>query len=96
LKATYDTVGSPWALCISPGPHPYLYSGSNAIRDDMSPPGAGEILRLELDGTIVGKIGRPDNSLGVFRTPHHIGCSQPNELLVFSNRDWGSTIRLQP
>ena len=96
-KATYDTVGSPWALCISPGPHPYLYSGNaNPDRNDASARGIGAILRLELDGTIVGKIGRPDNSLGVFKTPHHIGCSLPNELISFSKTDWDATIRLQP
>jgi DNA-binding beta-propeller fold protein YncE len=98
FKASYDTVGSPWALCISPGPHQYLYSGENRDRLDFAPPGDGTILKLELDGTIVGRIGRPDNPQGAFPTPHHISCRVPNELLVISSTrgDWGGTIKLEP
>ena len=25
-KTVYDHVGAPWSLCISPGPHQYLYT----------------------------------------------------------------------
>src|SRR5438046_4520285 len=28
-KAVYDTVGAPWAVCISQGPHQYLYSSNS-------------------------------------------------------------------
>ena len=28
-KAVYDTVGAPWAVCISEGPHQYLYSSNS-------------------------------------------------------------------
>ena len=30
FKAIYDQVGSPWAVCISPGPHQYLFV-SNSV-----------------------------------------------------------------
>ena len=33
VKAIYDNVGSPWAVCISPGPHQYLFV-SNSIPDN--------------------------------------------------------------
>ena len=29
FKAIYDQVGAPWAVCISPGPHQYLYSSNS-------------------------------------------------------------------
>ena len=32
LRAIYDLVGNPWTLCITPGPHQYLYS-SNSYPD---------------------------------------------------------------
>ena len=58
VKAIYDNVGSPWAVCISPGPHQYLFV-SNSIPDnglaqyrDIT----GEIYKMELDGTIVGRV----------------------------------------
>jgi DNA-binding beta-propeller fold protein YncE len=33
FKAIYDNVGNPWAICISPGPHQYLFV-SNSIPDN--------------------------------------------------------------
>jgi sugar lactone lactonase YvrE len=69
--AVYDTVGSPWALCITSGPHQYLFSASNLDRTDVTKGDlTGEIYKLELDGTIVGRFGRSDNSRGAFKTPH--------------------------
>jgi hypothetical protein len=60
VKAIYDNVGNPWAVCISPGPHQYLFV-SNSLPDnglaqyrDIT----GEIYKMDLDGTIVGKFGR--------------------------------------
>src|ERR1039458_4486851 len=29
FKAIYDNVGAPWAVCITPGPHQYLYSSNS-------------------------------------------------------------------
>src|SRR5206468_1283644 len=29
LKSIYDNVGAPWAVCISNGPHQYLYSSNS-------------------------------------------------------------------
>jgi len=29
FKAIYDQVGAPWAMCITPGPHQYLYSSNS-------------------------------------------------------------------
>src|SRR5262249_53347092 len=82
LKATYDSVGSPWAVCISPGPHQYLYvSNSNP---DSNPAASweitGEIYKMELDGTIIGKFGKAGKALGQFSTVHEIDCRNPDEL----------------
>ena len=84
LRAIYDNVGNPWAVCVSPGPHQYLFvSNSNP---DSNPAASwaitGEIYKMELDGTIVGKFGKAGKGLGEFSTVHDIDCRNPNELFV--------------
>jgi len=89
-KAIYDTVGSPWAVCVSPGPHQYLFV-SNSVPDNGDSRLAaqtGEIYKMELDGTIVGKFGRAGKALKEFSTVHEIDCRTPNELYVAEITDW--------
>ena len=91
FKAIYDNVGSPWAVCISPGPHQYLFV-SNSIPDnglaqyrDIT----GEIYKMELDGTIVGQVRQGRASSSASSAP----CTRstaaiPNELLVSEITAW--------
>jgi hypothetical protein len=90
VKAIYDNVGNPWAVCISPGPHQYLFV-SNSIPDnglaqyrDIT----GEIYKMELDGTILGKFGKAGKQLGEFSTVHEIDCRNPDELFVAEITAW--------
>jgi NHL repeat-containing protein/galactose oxidase-like protein len=95
--AVYDTVGSPWALCITGGAHQYLFSASNPDRTDVTKGDLqGEIYKLELDGTIVGRFGRSDNSGGRFKTPHFIHCTSDDELIEISITDDFHFLRLLP
>jgi hypothetical protein len=90
FKATYDQVGSPWAICISPGPHQYLFV-SNSVPDNGDSRAAaqtGEIYKMELDGTILGKFGKAGKALKEFSTVHEIDCRNPNELFVSEITDW--------
>ena len=41
---------------------------------------AGEIYKMELDGTVIGKFGKPGKQLGEFSTVHAIDCRNPDEL----------------
>jgi hypothetical protein len=89
-KATYDQVGSPWAICVSPGPHQYLFV-SNSIPDNGDSRLAaqtGEIYKMELDGTIIGKFGKAGKAFKEFSTVHEIDCRNPNELYVSEITDW--------
>jgi len=89
-KAIYDQVGSPWAICISPGPHQYLFV-SNSVPDNGDSRAAaqtGEIYKMELDGTIVGRFGKAGKALKEFSTVHEIDCRNPNELFVSEITDW--------
>jgi len=83
-KAIYDQVGNPWAICVSPGPHQYLFvSNSNPDNNNAASWAiTGEIYKMELDGTIIGKFGKAGKELGQFSTVHEIDCRNPNELLV--------------
>ena len=99
LRAIYDNVGAPWAVCITPGPHQYLYS-SNSNPDNGNNDIAavtGEIYKMELDGTIVGKFGTAGKELGKFQTVHAIDCKNENEILVSEIISWRvQKITLQP
>jgi hypothetical protein len=56
----------------------------------------GEIYKLELDGTIVGRFGGSYNSRGSFRTPHFIHCISEDELIEISITIDFHFIRLLP
>jgi NHL repeat len=90
LRAIYDSVGNPWAVCISPPPNQYLFvSNSNP---DSNPAASwaitGEIYKLELDGRIIGRFGKAGKGLGEFSTVHEIDCRNPNELFVAEISAW--------
>ena len=90
LKTIYDQVGSPWAMCISGGPHQYLYS-SNSNPDNNNAEIAantGEIYKMELDGTILGKFGKAGKSVGDFSTVHSMDCRNPNEIYTAEITAW--------
>ena len=90
FKAIYDNVGTPWELCISPGPHQYLYS-SNTFPDNNDYSLAsvtGEIYKMELDGTVLGKFGKAGKQLGEFSGLHEIDCRNPDVLYVSEIQLW--------
>src|SRR6185503_1391541 len=74
LRAIYDNVGNPWAVCVSPGPHQYLFVSNSNPDSNPAPSWAitGEVYKMELDGTIVGKFGKAGKGLGEFSTIHEI------------------------
>jgi hypothetical protein len=90
FKAIYDNVGQPWTLCITPGPHQYLYS-SNSFPDQNNSAlkdFTGEIYKMELDGRVVGKFGKAGKKLGEFSTTHGIDCRDENTLYVSEITSW--------
>ena len=90
-KTTFDHVGAPWSLCITPGPgHQYLYtSNSNPDNQDTElHKASGQIFKMELDGTVLGKFGVPGKEQGQFSTVHGIDCRVPNEILTTEIVEW--------
>jgi hypothetical protein len=57
----------------------------------------GEIYRLELDGTVLGKFGAAGKLLKEFGTVNAMDCRNPNELVVGEITNWRvQRIRLRP
>lgn len=71
--------GSPWAICISPGPDQVLYSA------DAFP---GRIYQLSLDGKLLGVLGQSGKRLKQFGWIHEMACPSPNVLYVAELLNW--------
>jgi hypothetical protein len=71
--------GSPWALCITPGPNQVLYSS------DAFP---GRIYKLTLDGKVLGMIGGGGRTAKKFGWIHEIACPNENTLYVGELLNW--------
>jgi DNA-binding beta-propeller fold protein YncE len=78
-------IGTPTAICISPGPHQYLYSSNSNSPTDFD---HGEIYKLELDGTILGKFGTAGKRLKEFGSVHEIDCRDSDVLFVGELTNW--------
>ncbi len=48
----------------------------------------GEIYKMELDGTVLGRFGRAGKLIGEFGSVHEIDCRTDNELLVGEITNW--------
>ena len=71
--------GSPWTLCITPGPNQVLYTS------DAFP---GRIYKLSLEGKILGVLGKSGKQLGQFGWIHEIACPSADELYVAELLNW--------
>ena len=90
-KAVYDHVGAPWAICISTsGPHQYLYSSNSFPTGNNfdQAPITGEVYKMELDGTVLGRFGKAGHALKEFSSIHQMDCRNPDELYVAEITAW--------
>lgn len=71
--------GSPWAICISPGPNQVLYSS------DAFP---GRIYKMTLEGKLLGVLGRSGKQLKQFGWIHEMACPSENVLYVAELLNW--------
>ena len=64
---------------------------SNSVPDNGDSRAAaqtGEIYKMELDGTILGKFGKAGKALKEFSTVHEIDCRNPDALFVAEITAW--------
>jgi DNA-binding beta-propeller fold protein YncE len=71
--------GSPWAICITPGPNQVLFSA------DSYP---GRVYKLSLDGKVLGYLGESGKQLKQFGWIHEIACPSANEIIVGELLNW--------
>jgi hypothetical protein len=83
-KAVWDHIGAPWAVCISQGPHQYIYSSNSFPTGNNfdQAPITGEVYKMELDGTVLGRFGKAGHGFKEFSSIHQMDCRNPNELYV--------------
>jgi DNA-binding beta-propeller fold protein YncE len=80
--------GSPWAICITPGPNQILYAS------DGYP---GRIYKLSLDGRVLGVLGRTGHGPGQFGWIHELACPSENVLYAAELLNWRvQKLTLQP
>ena len=80
--------GSPWAICITPGPNQVLFSA------DSYP---GRVYKLSLDGKVLGYLGESGKQLKQFGWIHEIACPSANEIIVGELLNWrAQKLMLEP
>jgi DNA-binding beta-propeller fold protein YncE len=80
FKTAFSNVGNPQAMCMTKGASPVLYVSNSNPWNDIDV--AGEIYKMHLDGTIVGKFGRAGKLPKEFGTVNSIDCRSENTLYV--------------
>ncbi len=90
FKAVYGNIGTSWTVCVSPGPHQYLFTSNS--NPNGNPPGSwdvtGEIYKMELDGTVLGRFGHASKQFGGFQVVHMMDCRNPNQIIVAEIESW--------
>ena len=72
-------MGSPWSVCITPGPNQALYAS------DVFP---GRVYKLSLDGKVLGWLGESGKELKQFGWIYEIDCPSENEIYVAELLNW--------
>jgi DNA-binding beta-propeller fold protein YncE len=86
FKAQFLNVGTPSAICITPGPRQFLYSSNSNPPNDLDVD--GEIYKLDLKGRLAGRFGRAGKLPKEFGTANAIDCRSENELYVGETGNW--------
>src|ERR1700676_890275 len=80
FKAEIKRVGNAEAICMTTGANQVMYVSNSNQPTDLDT--AGEIYKMRLDGTTIGKFGRAGKLLKEFGTVNAIDCRSENTLYV--------------
>src|SRR6195256_1934441 len=80
FKTEIKNVGNAQAICITTAANPVLYVSNSNAPNDLDT--AGEIYKMRLDGSTVGRFGRAGKLLKEFGTVNAIDCRGENTLYV--------------
>jgi hypothetical protein len=90
LTKVIDNIGARGPFASPPGP---TSTCTVRIRTPITTihaflPVTGEVYKMELDGTVLGKFGKPGKLPGEFSTIHEIDCRNENEIYVGELLNW--------
>ncbi|HYR88339.1 MAG TPA: peptidyl-alpha-hydroxyglycine alpha-amidating lyase family protein [Terriglobia bacterium] len=85
FKTQFQNVGTPTALCITPGPQQVLYVAHTGDPEGMED---AAIYKVDLTGSVLGKFGSGGKLPKEFGLVNSIDCRNPNELLVGELSNW--------
>jgi hypothetical protein len=85
FKRQFLNVGTPTAICMTPGPRQSLYIAHTGDPDGMED---AAIYKVDLDGKLLGKFGRAGKLPKEFGIVNSIDCRNENELLVGELANW--------
>lgn len=85
LKSQITNVGVPTAICVSGGPHQYLYSSHSGDQYGMDD---AAIYKLELDGKVLGKFGKAGKLVKEFGLVNAIDCRTADEIYIGELTNW--------
>ena len=92
LRRIQDNIGVSWTVCVSPGPHQYLFSSNlepeRATRRVRGTSRARSTRWSSTGTTIVGKFGHAGKQLGGFQVVHAMDCRNPDSILVAEIESW--------
>ena len=80
FKTAFTNVGNAQALCMTKGSNPFLYVSNSNPPNDIDRD--GEIYKMRLDGTMIGKFGRAGKLPKEFGTVNAIDCANDNTMYV--------------
>ncbi len=80
FKTAFSDVGNAQAMCITKGASPVLYVSNSNPWNDIDV--AGDIYKMRLDGTVLGKFGRAGRLLKEFGAVNSIDCRGEGTLWV--------------
>ena len=80
FKTEIKSVGNAQAICMTAGANQVLYVSNSNPPTDLDT--GGEIYKMRLDGTMIGKFGRAGKLLKEFGTVNAIDCRTENTLYI--------------
>jgi 6-bladed beta-propeller protein len=80
FKSAITNIGNAEAMCMTKGPNQVLFVSNTNPPNDIDRD--GEIYKIKLDGTVLGKFGRAGKMLKEFGTVNSIACPAENTLYV--------------
>ena len=80
FKTSIGNVGNAQALCLTKSATPVIYVSNSNPPEDFD--NGGEIYKLKLDGTVLGRFGKVGKRAKEFGTVNSLDCRTENALLV--------------